>query len=75
MRNSEGVTVMVRDIAAAHCAEDLNGRIPSLAEWFEGQEHIANLFPEIPTYENDKVNSFIWLPYLRSGNNATLAIT
>ncbi|MEO0583634.1 MAG: hypothetical protein AAF135_15520 [Bacteroidota bacterium] len=75
MRNADGTTVMVRDIAAAHCAEDLNGRIPSLAEWFQGQDALADLLPDIPTYENDKVNEFIWLPYLRSGNKATLAIT
>ncbi len=73
IKNADGAIVMVRDIAVEHVREDLDGKIPTLAEWLEEDK---SEFPfEVPDLGDEKLNSFIWKPYLRSGHKAALNIT
>lgn len=81
MTTSDNRQVLVRDVAAAHCQEDLLGRVPTLAEWlidpapgllaalpFSRPEHL----PEALTAP---LRTLLLRPYLRTGQVASLLLT
>lgn len=73
--NAEQQTIMVRDIAAEHCREDLMGYVPTLNDWFT---HVDEALAEVikPVNPADAVlKEFVLLPLLMSGLPATLIIT
>jgi hypothetical protein len=75
LRNSEGKTILVRDIAAEHCKEDLMGVIPTLNNWFKYvDEDLFNLIKPINPKDN-KLKEFVLRPLLMSGLKSTLIIT
>ncbi len=66
-------TVLVRDIAAEHCKEDLSGRVPSLNEWLNGFELSKEI--KIPNFTDLELEAFIMMPFQRSNNLNALMIT
>lgn len=72
--NAEGKTVLVRDIAVEHCKEDLDGKVPTLYDWFKDNNVFFSKV-QIPEIQDDVLKEFVWLPYLRSGIKGSLIIT
>ncbi len=75
LTNSDDKTILVRDIAAEHCREDLSNHTPTLQDWFKANDHLADYIQIIPDLGDDTLNAFIQKPYLRSGLKSTLVIT
>ncbi len=73
--NQEGSTILIRDIVAEHCKEDLNNHVPTVSEWFSGNESIADYITEIPETGNEDLQKFILAPLLKSNCKASLIIT
>jgi hypothetical protein len=75
LKNSEGQTILVRDIAAEHCKEDLMGVVPTLNNWFKyTDDNLLNFIKPInPT--DSKLREFILRPYIMSGLKSSLIIT
>lgn len=75
LKNSDGKTILIRDIAAEHCKEDLMGVVPTLNNWFKYTDNnLLNFIKPInPT--DSKLKEFILRPYLMSGLKSTLIIT
>ena len=74
IETSKGRQVLVRDVAAAHCQEDLSGKVPSLYDWFvHAEEDIGPYFE--PLEESGKLAEFVNRPYLRSGLKCSLMIS
>jgi hypothetical protein len=73
--NSEGKTILVRDIAAEHCKEDLGGAVPTLNDWFK--TYNPQVLEGIVTrnIEDPKLEAFVMRPFLRSGLSVSLMIT
>lgn len=73
--NADQQTVMVRDIAAEHCKEDLMGYVPTLNNWFAYTDEAlaAHIKPVNPA--DTVLKEFVLLPLLMSGLPATLIIT
>lgn len=73
--NSEGQTILVRDIAAEHCKEDLMGIVPTLNNWFKyvDESMLSTLKPINPI--DSKLKEFILKPLIMSGLKSTLIIT
>lgn len=81
LTTSDNRQVLVRDVAAAHCQEDLSGRVPTLAEW------LADPAPELlaalpmagpadwPASLSPALRQLLLRPYLRSGQPAALLLT
>ncbi|HYG51669.1 MAG TPA: hypothetical protein VD905_12240 [Flavobacteriales bacterium] len=73
--NAENKTILVRDIAAEHCKEDLLGVVPTLAHWFRHcdtavEEHIAHI-----QIQDNALQEFLVKPYIMSGLKSSLMIT
>ena len=75
IENSDGAIVLVRDIAHAHCREDLDGRVPSLRDWLEGMDWPEREDRSSVDLDDPELERFMLRPYLRSGIEAALAIT
>lgn len=75
IKNSEGKTVLVRDIAAEHCKEDLCGAVPTLNDWFKTYD--PQIVESIVTRDiaDAQLAAFVMRPFLRSGLKASLMIT
>jgi hypothetical protein len=73
--NADGVSVPVRDVAVAHIREDLDGKIPTLTDWFATHEDGNYFQSAIPDLKDEILNRFLWKPYLRSGTKDALIIT
>lgn len=71
--NSENQPILVRDIAAEHCKEDLSGRVPSLYEWLSHIEDKEDLI--IPNFEDKELESFVLMPFFRSNLKSSLHLT
>jgi hypothetical protein len=77
--NSAGRTVLVRDVAAEHCKEDMLGRVPTLHEWLRDAD--ATLAPLLPAAETllpdlpETLRTFVLRPYLRTGLRSALVLT
>ncbi len=75
LKTSDGQTLLIRDITAEHCKEDLSGKVPSLNEWLvESEERIGSMI-SIPTFKNPELEKFVLLPYQRSGLKSSLIIS
>lgn len=73
--NSSKKEILIRDIAAEHCKEDLNGRVPSLQDWLiDNDDKISSLI-NIPEIENQKLEEFILSPMWKSNLKSSLLIT
>jgi len=73
--NADKQTLLVRDIAAEHCKEDLMGVVPTLNHWFKYVDDAVLQFIK-PIHPSDrKLQEFILQPYLMSGLKSTLIIT
>nr|WP_164972619.1 hypothetical protein [Lacibacter luteus] len=73
--NSEGRTIMVRDISAEHCKEDLLGVVPTLNNWFKYvDDTLLSLIKPINP-DDSKLKEFILRPFIMSGLKSTLIIT
>jgi hypothetical protein len=73
--NSEGKTVLVRDVAAEHCREDLYGAVPTLNDWLKEADERISPQLQIPSLQDAQVEAFLMRPYLRSGLQSALLIT
>jgi hypothetical protein len=73
--NADKKNILVRDIAAEHCKEDLMGIVPTLNNWFKYVDNdlLHSIKPINPT--DSKLKEFILKPYLMSGLKSTLIIT
>nr|WP_133989526.1 hypothetical protein [Dinghuibacter silviterrae] len=73
--NSDGRRVLVRDIAAEHCKEDLLGVVPTLNNWFKyvDDDLLGHIKP-VQTADA-KLKEFMLRPLLMSGLKSTLMIT
>ncbi len=73
--NSDGQKILVRDVAAEHCREDLMGVVPTLNNWFKYVDNdLLNLLKPINPSDS-KLKEFITRPLLMSGIKSTLLIT
>lgn len=75
IQNSDGKTVLVRDIAAEHCKEDLSGVVPTLNDWLEKSDEAIRETIVVPDIGDREVTDFLMRPYLRSGLRSSLLIT
>ncbi|MDQ2770488.1 MAG: hypothetical protein M3Y54_08315 [Bacteroidota bacterium] len=81
LTTSDNRQVLVRDVAAAHCQEDLSGRVPTLAEWLAdpGPELLAALPisspDQLPATLSPPLRQLLLRPYLRTGHAAALLLT
>jgi hypothetical protein len=74
IKNFDNKTILVRDIAAEHCKEDLMGVVPSLNNWFKhADDCLIDFKPVHPT--DNLLREFILLPYIMSGLKSSLIIT
>ena len=71
--NSDNKTILVRDIAAEHCKEDLSGYVPTLNDWFINFKLPKNFV--VPELEDSELKDFIYKPFLRSTCKSSLIIT
>jgi hypothetical protein len=81
LTTSDNRQVLVRDVAAAHCQEDLSGRVPTLAEWLaEPSPELLAALPfsspeQLPETLPAALRALILRPYLRTGQSASLLLT
>jgi hypothetical protein len=73
--NQTGKTVLVRDIAAEHCREDLFGVVPSLNDWLTNANDTISKELILPKIDDSSLEYFLMRPYLRSGLHSSLLIT
>jgi hypothetical protein len=73
--NTDGKTVLVRDVAAEHCKEDLYGAVPTLNDWLKNSDEAIKSQLLIPTIHDATVEAFLMRPFLRSGLHSSLLIT
>ncbi|NJL15456.1 MAG: hypothetical protein HC913_22240 [Microscillaceae bacterium] len=65
----------MRDVAVAHCREDLLGKCPSLHEWLAEAGELQDYEWQIPRLADEALNRFIWQPFLRTGHRGAFIIT
>mgnify|MGYP000862260697 CR=1 FL=1 len=73
--NSENKTLLIRDIAAEHCKEDLMGVVPTLNNWFKYVDELQLKFIKPINPTDSKLKEFILRPFMMSGLKSTLIIT
>ncbi|ROT47725.1 DUF6915 family protein [Candidatus Cardinium hertigii] len=75
LTNTENRTILIRDIAAEHCKEDLMGMVPTLNHWYKYvDDALLNFIKPINPADN-KLKEFVLRPFLMSGLKSTLIIT
>ncbi len=78
IRNEDGETVLVRDIAAAHCREDLAGRVPTLFDWLRNspqlQDFIVSASEDLPDSGDAELDEFARRAFRRTGLRSALAL-
>lgn len=75
INNSDNRVILMRDIAAEHCKEDLNGRVPSLQDWLSGNDKKIETEIKIPQFENNLLEEFVMYPMWKSNLKSALLIT
>jgi len=73
--NTNKEEILVRDIVAEHCKEDLNGRVPSLYDWLKKNEEKISPLIQIPVFDNQDLEEFVLSPLLKSNLQSSLLIT
>lgn len=73
--NSDNQKILIRDIAAEHCKEDMMGVVPTLNNWFKYVDDslLIHITPIQPA--DAKLKEFVLRPLLMSGLRASLIIT
>ena len=72
---AENQKILIRDVAAEHCKEDLMGVVPTVNNWFKYvDDSLLNLIKPIITSDS-KLKEFILRPLLMSGMKSSLIIT
>ena len=71
--NSDHKVILIREVAAEHCKEDLSGFVPTLNDWFENFNLPPNFL--IPHINDEELKAFIYRPFMRSGLQASMIIT
>ncbi|SFW61246.1 DUF6915 family protein [Chitinophaga sancti] len=73
--NADQQTILIRDIAAEHCREDLMGFVPTLNNWFTyTDDALADLINPVNPADT-LLKEFVFLPLVMSGLPASLIIT
>lgn len=73
--NTDKQTVLIRDIAAEHCKEDLMGVVPTLNHWFKYvDDQVMDIVKPLNPVDS-KLKEFVLRPLLMSGLKSTLMIT
>ncbi len=81
LTTSDNRQVLVRDVAAAHCQEDLSGRVPTLAEWLaDAPAEVLAALPvlgpaQLPEQLSLPLRELLLRPYLRTGQPVALLLT
>lgn len=76
VHNSQRRVILVRDIAAEHCKEDLLGNVPTLYDWLHKSDDELRPLVQVPDLDDiPTLRSFVMRPYLRSGLQSSLLIT
>lgn len=76
LENSAGKVILVRDIVAEHCKEDLSGTVPSLYDWLHASDAELEALIQVPELsDHPQLEAFVLRPYLRSGLRSALLIT
>jgi hypothetical protein len=73
--NADNQKVLVRDIAAEHCKEDLMGIVPTLNNWFKYADDALLDFIKPIQPADARLRDFVMQPLLMSGLRSTLIIT
>lgn len=79
VRSAEGQTVLVRDVAAAHCREDLAGRVPTLYDWLRDSPQLEDFFGDAaadlpPLCGDAEIDEFARRAFRRTGLRAALVL-
>lgn len=78
IENSAGRTILVRDVAAEHCREDLAGRVPTLYEWLADahalEDAVQRLIPVPPDCGDAELDGFARKAFRRTGLHAALVL-
>ena len=75
IQNADGKIILVRDLAAEHCKEDLSGRVPSLKDWLKDNEDVLAPMITIPKFEDSTLEEFVLYPMFKSNCRSALLIT
>jgi hypothetical protein len=75
IKNSEEKIILVRDIVAEHCKEDLSGKVPSLNEWLSINDQAISSQIVIPIIKDPELKAFVYKPLLKSNLKSSLLIT
>lgn len=75
LTNSENQKILIRDIAAEHCKEDLMGIVPTLNNWFKHVDPEILHFTKPLNPADGRLREFVLRPLLMSGLRSTLIIT
>ena len=73
--NGNGQTIMIRDIAAEHCKEDLMGIVPTLNHWLTYVHPTVDSLITPLQIEDTKLKAFVLQPLLMTGLPCSLMIT
>ena len=75
LTNSDGQTMLIRDVAAEHCKEDLMGVVPTLNQWLKYvDDSLTGMIR--PLNPSDKIlKEFVQMPLVMSGLKTSLMIT
>ncbi len=73
--NSYNKKLLIRDIAAEHCKEDLMGFVPTLNNWFKFVDNAIFDFVKPVNPKDNLLKEFVLKPFLMSGLKSTLIIT
>lgn len=75
LTNAENLKILVRDIAAEHCKEDLMGVVPTLNNWFKYVDDAVLPLIKPINPSDGRLKEFILRPLIMSGVRSTLIIT
>jgi hypothetical protein len=76
IENADGKKVLVRDIAAEHCKEDLSGVVPTLSDWLAVLPNDFAEGFEVPDVSDfPELEAFVLKPYWRTGLKSALFIS
>ena len=75
IQNSDHKTILVRDIAAEHCKEDLSNKVPSLHDWLAQNDALISPKIHIPKIDDQELKAFVLKPYFKSNLKSSLLIT
>lgn len=73
--NSGNKIVLVRDIVAEHCKEDLSNKVPSLFDWLEKNDAMISDRIYIPEILDEELKAFVLQPFFKSNLKSSLLIT